>query len=64
MIKILRYSKRFMIFNLIWALAYNIFILPVSAGIFRSEGLIISPMVASAAMSGSDLMILFISNLM
>lgn len=33
-IKLLKYSKRFMIINLVWVFAYNIFILPVAAGVF------------------------------
>ena len=51
----------FILGNLFWSFVYNISIMPIAAGFF--EGVTISPVVASAAMSGSSLIVVLFSNL-
>ena len=58
----MKYSKIFIILNLIWAFAYNIFIMPVAAGAFIAYGFTVSPIIASSAMSGSSLFVVIFSN--
>lgn len=50
--------------NLFWASIYNIIMLPISAGVFYSLDVTISPTIASAAMSGSSLVVVLFSSLM
>jgi Cu2+-exporting ATPase len=40
--------------NLFWALLYNSICIPVAAGVLSSSGLVLNPMLASAAMSVSS----------
>lgn len=47
-----------------WAFAYNIFMLPMSAGVFYSMHMAMSPTVSSAAMSGSSLVVVIFSSFM
>jgi len=47
-----------------WAFAYNIFILPVAAGVFYSLSFTVSPTVASVFMSGSSVVVVIFSNFM
>ena len=43
--------------NLLWALLYNTICIPVAAGVFYSLGLLLMPMIASAAMSCSSIFV-------
>ncbi|MBY0408325.1 MAG: hypothetical protein K2Q01_11600, partial [Rickettsiales bacterium] len=43
--------------NLGFAFAYNIIALPVAAGLFSPLGFLVSPVMASAAMAGSSLVV-------
>ena len=43
--------------NLLWALFYNTVCIPVAAGVFYSLGLLLMPMIASAAMSCSSVFV-------
>lgn len=43
--------------NLFWAFIYNIIGIPVAAGVFASLGLVLNPMLASAAMSFSSVFV-------
>jgi len=58
----MKYARIFILINLFWAFAYNIFILPVASGALISFNIHISPVVASAAMSGSSLVVVTFSN--
>lgn len=62
--KLISYSKIFIYMNLLWASAYNIIMLPIAAGVFYSFDFTISPTIASAAMSGSSLVVIGFSNFM
>ena len=53
----MKYARVFILINLFWAFAYNIFILPIASGALVSYDINISPVVASAAMSGSSLVV-------
>ena len=45
--------------NLFWAFIYNIIMISIAMGIFKSYGIIISPMIASIAMTISSLCVVF-----
>ena len=45
--------------NLFWALLYNSVCIPVAAGVLSSFGIVLNPMIASAAMSASSLCVVF-----
>jgi cation transport ATPase len=47
-----------------WASIYNIIMLPISAGVFYSLDFTITPTIASAAMSGSSVIVVLFSNFM
>ncbi len=59
---IMKNARTFIILNLIWAFAYNIFIAPIAAGAFYTLGFTISPFISSIAMSGSSLIVVGFSN--
>ena len=56
----MRYSRRVMRNikqNLFWAFFYNSLGIPVAAGVLYGLGILLSPMIASAAMSLSSLFV-------
>lgn len=62
--KLMKLANRIIYINLGWAFAYNIFMAPIAAGAFYSVGFTVSPMISSAAMSLSSIIVVLISNLM
>jgi len=60
--KIVRTARTFIILNLIWAFVYNLFIIPVSAGVFYFNDFSISPAISSIAMSCSSIIVVVFSN--
>lgn len=60
--KLLRNARLLIILNLVWAFSYNLFMIPISAGVFYSYGFEVSPILASAFMSSSSLIVVIISN--
>lgn len=61
--EIVRISRLFIYINLIWAFAYNFFMIPVAAGCFCSLGLKISPLFSTSAMSLSSVIVVLFSTL-
>ena len=59
---LMKYARVFILINLFWAFAYNIFILPIASGALVSYDINISPVVASAAMSASSLVVVTFSS--
>jgi cation transport ATPase len=64
LLNLIKHSRRFILINLGWAFAYNIFILPIAAGAFYTLNFTISPMIASAAMCVSSIVVVLFSNLL
>lgn len=60
----MKMATRVIYINLVWAFAYNIFMAPIAAGAFYSVGFTVSPMISSASMSLSSIIVVLISNLM
>jgi Cu2+-exporting ATPase len=59
-VKILRLSRasyRKMIKNLLWAAGYNIFALPLAAGILAPVGIVLSPAAGAVLMSLSTIIV-------
>jgi Cu2+-exporting ATPase len=52
-----RASYRKMIQNLIWAAGYNIFALPLAAGVLAPVGILLSPTVGALLMSRSTVIV-------
>ncbi len=52
-----RATKRNIRQNLFWALCYNCICIPVAAGVFYPFGILLTPMIASAAMSVSSIFV-------
>ena len=52
-----RASYRKMIQNLWWAAGYNIFAIPLAAGVLASQGFLLSPAVGAALMSASTIVV-------
>ena len=56
-IELSRASYRKMIQNLWWAAGYNIFAIPLAAGVLASKGLVLSPAVGAVLMSASTVIV-------
>ena len=50
-------TYRKMIQNLVWATAYNVFAIPLAAGVFYSAGFVLGPAVGAVFMSASTLIV-------
>lgn len=50
--------------NLAWSFAYNVLMIPMAAGLFEPIGLHLSPLVSSASMSGSSIIVVLFSSLL
>jgi P-type E1-E2 ATPase len=61
---LLKKARLFIIANLLWAFAYNLFAMPAAAGVFVPFNVQLSSVAASAFMSGSSLIVVLFSNLM
>jgi Cu+-exporting ATPase len=57
-IQLARHTLRVMRQNLGWALAYNVIGIPIAAGLLFPLGILLSPVVASAAMALSSVSVL------
>ncbi|CAD8121000.1 unnamed protein product [Paramecium sonneborni] len=64
LINLMKTALKVIYINLIWAFAYNLFMAPIAAGVFYGQGLTISPMISSASMSLSSIIVVLISNCM
>lgn len=62
--KLMKYTRIFIICNLIWTFSYNLVMMPIAAGFFNFSEHEISPFLASIAMSGSSLVVVSFSNIM
>lgn len=62
--KLMRMASRVIYINLAWAFAYNIFMAPIAAGALYKVGFTVSPMISSASMSLSSIIVVLISNMM
>ncbi|NLC84626.1 MAG: heavy metal translocating P-type ATPase, partial [Ruminococcaceae bacterium] len=56
-LKLSRATYRKMIQNLIWATAYNVIALPLAAGIFYDQGIVVSPALGAVFMSLSTIIV-------
>ena len=56
-IKLSRLTYRKMIQNLFWATGYNVFALPLAAGVLVSQGILLNPAVAAVLMSVSTVVV-------
>ena len=54
-IKLSKATYRKTIENLIWAVGYNVIAIPLAAGIFASQGIVITPAIGAAVMSVSTI---------
>ena len=59
LLKIIKKTIKIIKENLFWAFIYNIIMISIAMGIFKSYGIIISPMIASIAMTISSLCVVF-----
>jgi len=57
LIKFSRATYKKMIQNLIWATGYNVFAIPLAAGVLFSEGIVLSPAVGAVLMSLSTVIV-------
>jgi len=56
-INLSRASYRKMVENLVWASGYNVFAIPLAAGVFAGAGLSLSPAVGALLMSASTIVV-------
>lgn len=61
---LIKTARIFIAINIFWVFAYNLFIIPVSAGAFYAYNFTISPIIASTAMSLSAVVVVLLSNIM
>ena len=61
---LLHAARVFIYINLAWAFLYNIVMIPMAAGVFEEIGLHISPLISSASMSGSSVIVVLFSSLL
>ena len=64
LIKLSRATYRKMVQNLVWATAYNLIALPLAAGIFYNQGIVITPALGAVLMSMSTIIVAINARLM
>jgi len=64
LIKLISLANTFIRINLFWAFVYNLFMIPVSAGLLYKFNFTVSPLISSAAMAGSSVVVVLCSNIM
>ena len=63
-IRLSRASYAKMIQNLLWATGYNVFAIPLAAGVLAPIGILLSPAVGAGAMSLSTIVVAFNAQLL
>src|SRR5436305_14939055 len=56
-VELSRASYRKMIQNLWWAAGYNVFAIPLAAGVLASRGIVLSPAIGAVLMSASTVIV-------
>jgi Cu2+-exporting ATPase len=56
-IRLSRAGYRKMVQNLVWAAGYNVFAIPLAAGVLAPWGIILPPAIAALLMSGSTVIV-------
>jgi Cu2+-exporting ATPase len=56
-VRLSRASYRKMVQNLWWAAGYNVFAIPLAAGVLASRGILLAPAIAALLMSGSTIIV-------
>lgn len=62
--ELVKWANILIYINLCWSFAYNVIMLPMAAGVFEPIGLHLSPLVSSASMSGSSIIVVLFSSLL
>lgn len=58
-VKLARSTYRKMVQNLVWGAGYNVFAIPIAAGVLFSYGIVITPAVGAILMSASTIIVAF-----
>ncbi|KAL4490313.1 hypothetical protein ABPG72_004352 [Tetrahymena utriculariae] len=62
--ELIKVANIFIYLNLCWSFAYNVLMIPMAAGVFEPIGMHVSPLISSASMSGSSIVVVLFSNLL
>lgn len=62
--ELVKWANILIYINLCWSFAYNVLMIPMAAGVFEPVGLHLSPLVSSASMSGSSIIVVLFSSLL
>ncbi|HMS31587.1 MAG TPA: heavy metal translocating P-type ATPase, partial [Candidatus Saccharibacteria bacterium] len=66
-VKVINLSKRTyskMVQNLVWATGYNVFAIPLAAGVLYGSGILLSPALGAVLMSASTVVVAFNAQLL